>query len=175
MWGGVPWSRNGTPPHGSVVRMLLSYRMDALRPRLRSWLIVAAIVVTGVLAFRGLRAVMNADPHAELRASISDLRARADSCRWNVDERAAELRAYDRRLDSMRSRVHAMEVLEGRGVPIDSYRVYMESFNRYNDSAAAWPPLEDTVRALDARCRAIAAQHNVLADSLRNLVFPIPE
>lgn len=155
--------------------MLLTYRMNALRPRLRSWLIAAAIVVIVVVAFRGLLAIINADPHAALRASINELRARADSCRWNVDDRAAELHAYDRRLDSMRARVHAMEVLDGRGVPVDSYRVYMESFNRYNDSAAAWPPLEDTVRALDARCRAIAGQHNVLADSLRNLVYPIPE
>lgn len=155
--------------------MLLSYRMDALRPRPRSWLIVAAMVVVLVLAFRGLRAVMDTDPHAALRASIGALRAEADSCRWEVDQSAAQLRAYDRRLDSMRARVREMEALDRRGVPLDSYRLYMQTFNRYNDSAAAWPPLEDTVRALDARCRAIVEQHNTLADSLRNLVFPIPE
>lgn len=149
--------------------------MDSLRPRLLSWLIVAAIVVVVVLAFRGVRAVLQSDPHAALRDSIGSLRARADSCRWQVDDRAAQLRAYDHRLDSMRARVRQMETLDRRGVPIDSYRVYMETFNRYNDSAAAWPPLEDTVRALDARCRTIAEQHNILADSLRNLVFPIPD
>lgn len=149
--------------------------MDLYRPRLRAWLIVAAIVVVIVLAFRGIRARWLADPHAPLRDTIAALRERADSCRSMVDDRAAQLRAYDRRLDSMRARVRALESLHRRGVPIDSYSVYMATFNAYNDSAAAWPPLEDTVRALDARCRAVAEQHNVLADSLRELVFPIPE
>ncbi|HEX2168235.1 MAG TPA: hypothetical protein VHG09_13460 [Longimicrobiales bacterium] len=149
--------------------------MNVLRPRLRSWLLVAAIVVILVLGFRGVRSMMNDSPHAELRARISALRARADSCQWAVDGRAAELRAYDSRLDSMRERVRELEALDRRGVPVDSYRVYMETFNRYNDSAAAWPPIEDSVRALNDRCRAIAERHNVLADSLRQLVFPIPE
>lgn len=149
--------------------------MDSLRPRLRSWLIIAAIVIVIVLLFRGVRRVMQADPHAALRDSIGALRARADSCRWDVDGRAAQLRAYGRRLDSVRLRVREMEALDQRGVPVDSYRVYLETFNAYNDSVAAWPPLEDSVRALDARCRSLAEQHNLLADSLRMLVFPVPE
>lgn len=162
-------------PNGPAADILLVYRMNALRPRMRSWLLVAGIVVILVLGFRGIRSVMDDKPHAELRETISALRARADSCRWDVDGRAAELRAYDDRLDSMRARVHELEALDRRGVPVDSYRIYMETFNRYNDSAAAWPPLEDSVRALNERCRAIAERHNILADSLRQLVFPIPE
>jgi hypothetical protein len=149
--------------------------MDAYRPRLRSWLVVAAIVVVSALVFRGARARWLADPHAPLRDSLAVLRVRADSCRAEVDGRAAQLRAYDRRLDSMRARVRELESLPRRGVPIDSYSVYMAKFNAYNDSAAAWPPLEDTVRALDAHCRTVAEQHNALADSLRQLVFPIPD
>lgn len=149
--------------------------MQSLRPRLRSWLIVAAIVVIIVLLFRGVRGMVQSDPHAALRDSLGVLRTRADSCRWDVDSRAEQLREYDRRLDSMRLRIREMEALDGRGVPVDSYRAYMETFNAYNDSVAAWPPLEDTVRALDARCREIAGRHNILADSLRELVFPLPE
>jgi hypothetical protein len=149
--------------------------MDSYRPRLRSWLIVAAIVVMIVLAFRGLRAIMQTDPHAALRDSLAALRAHADSCQSEVEDRAAQLRAFDERLDSMRARVRELEALDRRGVPADSYRVYLGTFNAYNDSAAAWPPLEDTVRALDARCRTVAEHHNVLADSLRRLVFPIPD
>lgn len=161
--------------NGRRARMLLSYHMDAYRPRLRSWLVVAAIVVGSALVFRGVRARWLSDPHAPLRDSIAVLRARADSCRSDVDGRAAQLRAYDRRLDSMRARVRELESLPRRGVPIDSYSVYMATFNAYNDSAAAWPPLEDTVRVLDARCRTLAEHHNTLADSLRQLIFPIPD
>ena len=145
--------------------------MDSYRPRLRSWLIIAGIVIMVVLAFRGVRAMRN-NPLEALRDTLVTLRTHADACRFEVDQRAADLRAYDRRLDSMRARVRELEALDERGVPVDSFRLYMSVFNAYNDSVAAWPPLEDSVRALDARCRNVAEQHHVLADSLRDLVFP---
>ncbi|HSK17983.1 MAG TPA: hypothetical protein VK912_02510 [Longimicrobiales bacterium] len=145
--------------------------MDSYRPSLRSWLIIAGIVVVVVLAFRGVRA-MRHSPQEILRDTLATLRNRADSCRSEVDQRAADLREYGRRLDSMRARVRELEALDQRGVPVDSFRLYMSVFNAYNDSVAAWPPLEDSVRALDARCRVVAEQHNVFADSLRELVFP---
>lgn len=148
--------------------------MDSYRPRLRSWLVVAAIVVVVVLAFRAFRGWIRPD-HGALRETIAELRVQADSCRSEVDGHAAGLRAYNVRLDSMRARVRQLEALDRRGVPIDSFRIYMQAFDAYNDSVAAWPPLEDSVRALDARCRLIAGQHNLLADSLRTLVYPIPD
>jgi hypothetical protein len=146
--------------------------MATYRPHMRTWLIMAAIVVVVVLAFRGLRALRPGDPHALLRDTIAVLRAQADSCRVAVNDGAAGLRAYDRRLDSMRERVRDLEALDRRGVPADSYTVYMAAFTAYNDSAAAWPPLEQAVRALEAACRAVAEHHNVLTDSLRELVLP---
>lgn len=148
--------------------------MEAFRPHLRSWLIAAVILIVVIVAFRGVR-TMREDPHAMLRDSLTTLRASSDSCRWQVESEAAALRAYDERLDSMRARVRELEALDRRGVPVDSYRVYMGTFNAYNDSVAAWGPLEDTVRALDARCRAIAEEHNLLMDSLRDLVFPVAQ
>jgi hypothetical protein len=146
--------------------------MTTLRPHLRTWLIMAAIVAAVVLVFRGLRGLRSGDPHAALRDTITELRMQADSCQIDVDSSAAELRAYDRRLDSMRERVREMEALDERGVPADSYAIYMTAFTAYNDSAAAWPPLEQAVRDLDADCRAVAEHHNILTDSLRRLVLP---
>jgi hypothetical protein len=145
--------------------------MDAYRPRLRAWLVVAAILIVGVLAFRGIRA-LRAEPHAGLRDTIADLRSQADSCRAAVDVEVAALRAWDLRLDSMRARVRAYEALDTRGVPADSFVIYMQAFRAYNDSVAAWPPREDSVRAMDTQCRAVAEQHNALTDSLRRLVLP---
>ncbi|MGH7464411.1 MAG: hypothetical protein ACREK1_04490, partial [Longimicrobiales bacterium] len=95
--------------------------MDTYRPRLRSWLIVAVIVVVVVLAFRGVRALLPSDPHAPLRDTIAVLRAHADSCLADVESGAAQLRAYDHRLDSMRARVRSLEALDRRGVPADSF------------------------------------------------------
>jgi hypothetical protein len=146
--------------------------MATYRPHLRTWLIMAGIVVVVVLAFRGLRGLGPGDPHEALRDTIAELRTQADSCRIEVNGGAADLRAYDRRLDSMRERVRELEALDRRGVPADSYAIYMTAFTAYNDSAAAWPPLEQAVRDLDARCRAVAEHHNILTDSLRRLVLP---
>ena len=146
--------------------------MTSFRPHMRTWLIMAAIVVVVVVAFRGLRALRPGDPHEPLRDTIAVLRTQADSCRVDVNGGAARLRAYDRRLDSMRARVRELEALDRRGVPADSYAVYMAAFTAYNDSASAWPPLEQAVRDLEAACRAVAEHHNVLTDSLRRLVLP---
>lgn len=138
---------------------------------MRSWLIISIIVIAAVLGVRGMRNIGPSDPHALLRDSIAVLRTHAESCRAEVDRGAEELRRYDRQLDSMRARVREMETLDRR-VPADSYAPYISAFNAYNDSAAAWPPREDSVRALEARCRAIAEEHNALTDSLRSLVLP---
>lgn len=133
---------------------------------------MAAIVAVVVLVFRGLRGLGSGDPHAALRATIAELRTQADSCRVDVNSSVGALRAYDQRLDSMRDRVRELEALDQRGVPADSYAIYMTAFTAYNDSAAAWPPLEQAVRDLDADCRAVAEHHNILTDSLRRLVLP---
>lgn len=139
---------------------------------MRTWLIMAAIVAAVVLVFRGLRGLGSGDPHVALRDTIAELRTQADSCRVDVNGSAAELRAFHRRLDSMRERVREMEALDRRGVPADSYAIYMAAFTAYNDSAAAWPPLEQAVRDVEADCRAVAEHHNILTDSLRRLVLP---
>jgi hypothetical protein len=138
-----------------------------LRPHLRVWLGASLVIVLLVLGYRGVRNMRPSDPHAPLHDSIAHLRVVADSCRFEVDAGVAGLREFNRTLDSLRTIVRDYEALDERGVPIDSYSVYMDAFTMYNDSAAAWSAREDTVRARDARCRVVVERHNTLADSLR--------
>ncbi|HEX6306810.1 MAG TPA: hypothetical protein VFZ69_01415 [Longimicrobiales bacterium] len=149
--------------------------MESFRPRLRTWLIAAGALLLLVVAVRVVRSLRPPDPAIVLRDSIAGLRASADSCRIEVDSGAAGMRAYGRTLDSMRARVRGMEALDPRGVPADSYDIYMAAFDAYNDSVEAWPEREDSVRALDARCRDLALHHNALTDSLRALLFRSPQ
>lgn len=149
--------------------------MESLRPRLRAWLIAAGVLLLLVVGFRVVRSLRPPDPAVVLRDSIAVLRASADSCRRDVDSGAARMRAYGRTLDSMRARVRGMEALDPRGVPADSYDVYIDAFDAYNDSVGQWPAREDSVRALDARCREVALKHNDLTDSLRALLFSSPQ
>lgn len=142
---------------------------------MRAWLVATAIVIALVVAFRVVRSMRPPDPRLVLRDTIAVLRVRVDSCRSEVETMAAQMRGDFRMLDSMRARVRELEALDRRGVPIDSFDIYMQAFDAYNDSAGLWPEREDSVRARDARCRDIALRHNVLADSLRTLILPSPE
>lgn len=146
--------------------------MNAFRPGMRAWLIATAVVILLVVAFRVVRSLRPPDPRLVLRDTIAVLRAQADSCRNEVNAMAARMRGDSRMLDSMRARVRELEALDRRGVPIDSFDIYMEAFVAYNDSAGLWPEREDSVRARDARCRDVATRHNSLTDSLRALVLP---
>lgn len=141
-----------------------------VRPHLRIWLGASLVIVLLVLGYRGIRNLQPGDPHAPLQDSIAALRIIADSCRFDVDRGVADLREFNRTLDSLRTIVRDYEALDVRGVPIDSYRVYMDAFTMYNDSVEAWAAREDTVRAQDTRCRTVAERHNRLADSLRSLL-----
>lgn len=145
--------------------------MESLRPRLRTWLVAAGALILIVAAFRIARSLRPPDPAAMVRDSIVVLRASADSCMSAVDSGAAAMRAYGRTLDSMRTRVREMEALDQRGVPVDSFDIYMAAFNAYNDSVGMWPAREDSLRAHDALCRQIALRHNLLTDSLRALIM----
>jgi len=143
-----------------------------MRPGIRTWLIATALLLIVVVVFRLVRSMRDPDPRIVLRDSIGVLRQAADSCMADVDRGAAGMRAWGRTLDSMRSRVRELEALDARGVPADSYRIYMEVFTAYNDSVGDWPEREDSVRARDARCRELVQHHNALTDSLRALLLP---
>ena len=68
---------------------------------------------------------------------------------------------------AMRARVDSFEALDPRGVPEDQYEAYMESFDNYNDSVAAWEERAGRLRTSEVACRTTIEDHNRLSDSLR--------
>lgn len=154
--------RSGTARFASRVR-----RTEPSRGRVAAWLL-GILVVFGVLATQRLvRATRPTDVTAALRDSVLVLRAAAETCRRELDEGTASLDDYDARLDSLRERMRALEAIDPRGVPADSYRAYIDTFDEYNDSVPGWTAQADTLRAQWPRCRDITRSYNVLADSLR--------
>jgi hypothetical protein len=133
----------------------------------KPWVFAVLLLVAGVALVRVGRALREPAAFTVLRDSVAVLRALADSCRAAVGEGESRLQAYHQRLDTMRARVRELEALHPRGVPADSYTVYMTAFVTYNDSAAGWQQRVDTLQAQLARCRALTATHNTAADSLR--------
>lgn len=128
--------------------------------------ILAAMLVREVVSLR-----RGPDEIGPLRDELRVLRAATDSCRVALQGDAARMEAYDAHLDTMRARVRELESMDPRGVPADSYRIYLGAFDSYNDSVAGWSARADTVRARWERCRAVTETHNQLADSIRRLLI----
>lgn len=103
----------------------------------------------------------------QLRDELRVARVAVDSCRLEVARGEMAFRDHHDRVDSLRERVRGYEALDQRGVPADSYAVYMEVFERYNRSVQAWTQRADTLEAEWEACREIVRAHNVLADSVR--------
>ena len=109
----------------------------------------------------------------EIKALRDDLyRARitADRCQRSIASSENQLRAFDARLDSMRARVDSFEALDTRGVALDQYPSYLETFTEYNDSVDAWGARERQLRAADTACRNVIVEHNSIRDSLQRVL-----
>lgn len=102
-----------------------------------------------------------------LRSELRALRAAADSCQVAVAQEEMLFRDYDRRVDSLRAEVTDYESLHPEGVPADTYSVYLETFDRYNDAVPAWRMQVESLRAHWEACRETVDAHNRHADSLR--------
>jgi enamine deaminase RidA (YjgF/YER057c/UK114 family) len=139
----------------------------------RRFLVAAA--VAAVVAVAGLislaRTLRQPGAIAQQREAVQELRAAVDSCHISLADQQEDLLAYNAYLDSVRGRVRGMEGLHPRGVPADSYQVYMQEFRRYNDSAAVWDARVEELKAERAACAATTAAHNMALDSLRQLLM----
>ncbi|HSG82503.1 MAG TPA: hypothetical protein VLC48_09650 [Gemmatimonadota bacterium] len=125
-------------------------------------LMLAAIVLADLL--------MPVPPQQKLRAMRQELvlrRAAADSCRSAIETEERRLQASDVRFDSLRSVIQRYEGLDPRGVPADSYEVYLDAFNAYNEGIPAREAAGEALQVNWDACIQIVEHHNQLADSAR--------
>lgn len=130
--------------------------------------VIVLVAAAGVLTLG--RTLAHPGALAEMRSTVALLRSAADSCRLALEQQHGELLDYNERLGTMRDRVRDLEGLHPRGVPADSYRIYMELFASYNDSAGLWDARVVELRAELETCREMADAHNLALDSLRALL-----
>jgi hypothetical protein len=102
-----------------------------------------------------------------LRAALDQARFSADSCKVALSWEERGFLDFDRMVDSLRTEMESYEDPDRGGVPQAEYEAYLESFERYNDSVAAWQARADSLRAMEAACRALVEAHNRLGDSIR--------
>lgn len=128
----------------------------------------AALAVTG--AMRLVERQRTADEINGLREELYRARAAADRCRNALANSESSIRALSVQIDSLRSRVDSFEALDARGVPAEHYDEYLEVFESYNDSVGVWEGRERRLRAAEESCRVTIEEHNVLSDSLQQIL-----
>ncbi|HKJ02672.1 MAG TPA: hypothetical protein VJ997_09460 [Longimicrobiales bacterium] len=106
----------------------------------------------------------------DLRDRVARARISADSCTNVLAYDQMLFQQFDRVVDSLRGEVRVLEELDPRGVPEERYDEYMERFEGYNDSVAAWERRAEQLRASDAVCRTLIEAHNTLSDSVRGVL-----
>ncbi len=132
-------------------------------------LAISAIAFVAIVVIDLLTPIPPSERLRVLRQEMTDLRTAADSCRQALASEEARLVASDERLDSLKALIDYYEGLDPRGVPADSYDVYIEIFNTFNEDIPARAAAGDTLQVHWAACRNLTQQHNAIADSARVL------
>jgi hypothetical protein len=132
--------------------------------------VLAGVLISAALVYRFTRPPSFRERVEPLVTHIAEYRTAVELCQNTLARNSRRLDSYDEQLDSLRLRVQALERMDPRGVPRDSYETYLESFDAYNAAVPGWAERADTVQAQYARCRAVTETHNRLADSLRSLM-----
>lgn len=142
-----------------------------MSPILRKVLPIVLSLSAAVLLFVGIDRMLErkriSDELTRLRGELFRARAAADRCQGSLANSEASLRDFDETIASMRARVDSFEALDVRGVPEAEYDDYLEIFESYNDSVAAWEGRAERLRTAEAACRSTIERHNALQDSLR--------
>jgi predicted nucleic acid-binding Zn-ribbon protein len=145
-----------------------------LNSKLRAAIPVLLALSVAVLLFVGVDRLLERQRISEevtrLRGELFQARAAAERCQGGLANSEARLRDFDEVIGTLRARVDSFEALDTRGVPEEEYDAYMESFESYNDSVAAWEDRAQRLRTAEASCRATIERHNALRDTLRGVM-----
>lgn len=116
------------------------------------------------------------EPRRRARHLQEELRAQrvtAESCQLELSMEEAEFDDFNQRVDSLRVRVEGYEALHPEGVPADSFPVYLEAFDEYNEVVEGWEGRARSLRSGWRECSELVEVHNELADSLRGVLREI--
>jgi hypothetical protein len=132
-------------------------------------IIAAGVVTTAAVLSVALRPPTARQLFFDLRDDLQLARLAADSCSAGLAIEQDRFRSLRARTDSMQSRIGSLESLDRRGVPADSYRIYLETVDSFNAAVPDWETAADSIAAHREGCEALIRTHNEIADSARIL------
>jgi DNA repair ATPase RecN len=144
-------------------------------PRLRIalWVGVALVVGVMILSTWADRREARDSPlrqAEEVRDVVREARAGWEACLDTLDVVERRFRTQAEETERLQARIHRLEAMDPRGVPADSYEVYLEVVDRFNATVQGWEGRLAALRAREAACQDLLEARNELADSLRALL-----
>lgn len=112
-------------------------------------------------------------PRAQAEAVREEVRlaqAEAERCMEELAASNLRFQSQTRQTRAFQSRIEALEALDARGVPADSYDIYLDMIDRFNASIEGWEMRGEALERTQQSCRELIEARNVLADSLRRIL-----
>ena len=141
----------------------------ALSRHVRFMLVAAGLITAGAILSVARRPPTPRQLFFRLRPELQLARQAADGCRVALRAEEDRFRALRLRTESVKSRIGFLEGLDRRGVPADSYRIYLEAIDSFNAAVPGWSAATDSIAAHRSACEDLVRSHNELADSARRL------
>jgi hypothetical protein len=105
-----------------------------------------------------------------MRQEVRAAQAEAEECLAALELARSRFEAQTRQTEALGARIRRLEALDDRGVPADSYDVYLETVERFNASIEGWELRGEAVTEEREECLAVVEDRNLLADSLRRIL-----
>jgi len=137
--------------------------------RVKVMLLVAILVTVGGVIAVATRPRSPRELFFAMRSDLLLARQAAESCSLSLENEQSAFDAYVVRVDGMRSRIRELEALDERGVPGARYPEYLAVVDSFNRVLPDWEQAADSLRAHRDICEQIVRNHNVMADSARDL------
>jgi hypothetical protein len=137
----------------------------------RRWGLVLLLAV-GVSALTGWvqRRSYAASPRGQMELAREQLRAAQDDverCLAGRDVAEREFTDQQTETQALRARIRRLEGLDARGVPADSYTVYLETVDRFNASVERWGDRGEDLDGIQSACRELIDARNAWSDTFR--------
>ncbi len=105
-----------------------------------------------------------------VRDEVREARAEWELCLDSLEVVERRFRTRAQASEALQARIRRLEGMDPRGVPADSYEVYLETVDRFNAGVPEWERELEALRARESVCQSLLESRNELADSLRGLL-----
>lgn len=101
------------------------------------------------------------------REQVRDAQAGVDRCLEGLGMAEEAFVSQRTETEALRAQIRRLEAMDARGVPADSYVVYLETVDRFNASIERWGSRGDEVGGQYDTCRALIEDRNAKSDTFR--------